>query len=147
MRDLAEALDGLAEDLERQRRARLQLAQDLSHELRTPLMLLQSRIEAMQDGVVPSTPRDSRPSIPRPCASGAWSGRSRAWPRRRPSRRPLRRELVAIHDLAREAHVELAPAFELRGIELVLDASPRRAEADRDAVRQIATNLSTNALK
>jgi two-component system, OmpR family, sensor histidine kinase BaeS len=53
VRDLAAALDGLAADLERQRRARRQLAQDLSHELRTPLMLLQGRIEAMQDGVVP----------------------------------------------------------------------------------------------
>ena len=51
--ELSDALGHLADDLARQQRARRQLAQDLSHELRTPLMLLQSRIEAMQDGVVP----------------------------------------------------------------------------------------------
>jgi signal transduction histidine kinase len=32
-------------------------------------------------------------------------------------------------------------------VDLTLDASPCWAEADRDAVRQIATNLLTNALK
>ena len=147
VRDLAEALDGLAEDLERQRRARRQLAQDLSHELRTPLMLLQSRIEAMQDGVVPFDADGLATLHTETLRLGRLVGQIESLAEAEAQPPPLRRELVALHDLAREAHVGLAPAFELRGIDLVLDASPCWAEADRDSVRQIATNLLTNALK
>ena len=45
-------------------------------------------------------------------------------------------------------HAALAPAFEMRGIVLELEGSAAAAAyADRDAVRQIATNLLSNALK
>lgn len=58
VRELGDALSGLAKDLERQRRARRQLAQDLSHELKTPLMILRCGICAGERRGGIRTPRD-----------------------------------------------------------------------------------------
>jgi len=147
VRDLSEALGGLAGDLDRQRRARRQLAQDLSHELRTPLMLLQGRIEAMQDGVVPfdadglATLHTETLRLSRLIGQIERLAQSEAQPPR------LVSGDVPLHGIAREAHAALAAAFEMRGLALELHAEPAAALADEDAVRQIATNLLSNALK
>jgi two-component system sensor histidine kinase BaeS len=110
-------------------------------------MLLQGRIEAMQDGVIPfdvhglaalhtETLRLSRMigQIERLAEAEAHPG-------------PLNLEEIALDDLAREAHDALSAAFEMRGLALELDAVPTPAQGDRDAVRQIVTNLLSNALK
>lgn len=147
MQELAESLDGLADDLERQRRARRQLAEDLSHELRTPLMLLQSRIEAMQDGVVPFDAAGLALLHAEALRLGRLVGQIERLAEAEAEPAPLMPEEIALHEMARELHEALAPAFETRGIALILEDAPVVAYADRDAVRQIATNLLTNALK
>jgi two-component system, OmpR family, sensor histidine kinase BaeS len=147
VRELGESLSHLAEDLDRQQRARRQLAQDLSHELRTPLMLLQSRIEAMQDGVMPfdeaglATLHIETLRLSRLIGQIERLAESEAHP---PTLHP---EIVSLDALAREAHGALAAAFEIRGLALELDVPPTAAVADRDAVVQIITNLLSNALK
>ena len=147
VRDLAAALDGLAADLERQRRARRQLAQDLSHELRTPLMLLQGRIEAMQDGVVPFDEEGLATLHTQTLRLNRLVGQIERLAESEAQPPPLRLADVPLDDVAREAHAALAAAFEMRGLALELDARPAAALADHDAVRQIATNLLSNALK
>ncbi len=54
---LAEALNHLAESLQNQEEIRRRLTRDVAHELRTPLAVLQSHLEAMQDGVWQPTPQ------------------------------------------------------------------------------------------
>jgi two-component system sensor histidine kinase BaeS len=147
MRELAESLDGLADDLERQRRARRQLAEDLSHELRTPLMLLQSRIEAMQDGIVPFDPEGLALLHTEALRLGRLVGQIERLAEAEAQAAPLRLEEVPLNEIAREVHAALAAAFQTRGIALILEDGPVTAYSDRDAVRQIATNLLTNALK
>jgi two-component system sensor histidine kinase BaeS len=147
VRGLAEALDGLAGDLERQRRARRQLAQDLSHELRTPLMLLQGRIEAMQDGVVPFDEDGLAALHTETLRLSRLIGQIERLAESEAQPPPLRSGDVPLHEVAREAHAALAAAFEMRGVVLELSAEPAAAQADHDAVRQIATNLLSNALK
>ena len=51
---LGQAFNRLAETLERENRLRRDVAADISHELRTPVTGIVSRIEAAQDGVLPS---------------------------------------------------------------------------------------------
>lgn len=51
---LARDVDRLAETLTANERLRRDMMADVSHEFRTPLALLQAKIEAMQDGVLPS---------------------------------------------------------------------------------------------
>ena len=147
VRDLEEALVGLAVDLERQQRARRQLAQDLSHELRTPLMLLQGRIEAMQDGVVPFDADGLAALHTETLRLSRLIGQIEHLAEAEANAAELRIEDVALDELAREAHDALAAAFEMRGLGLELDARPTPARGDRDAVRQIVLNLLSNALK
>jgi two-component system sensor histidine kinase BaeS len=147
MRELARSLDDLSDDLERQRRARRQLAQGLSHELRTPLMLLQSRIEAMQDGVVPFDPEGLDLLHTETLRLGRLVSQIERLAEAEARPAPLQPEVVPLQEIAGEVHAALAPAFEIRGIALMLEGSATSAYADRDAVKQIASNLLSNALK
>ena len=147
VRDLGEALENLSADLERQQRARRQLAQDLSHELRTPLMLLQGRIEAMQDGVIPFDADGLAALHTETLRLSRLIGQIERLAEAEAHAAPMRVEPIALDEIAREAHDALAAAFEMRGLRLEIEAPPTPATGDRDAVRQIVTNLLSNALK
>lgn len=147
VRELSEALSGLSGDLERQRRARRQLAQDLSHELRTPLMILQSRIEAMQDGVLPFDADGLEALHAQALRLSTLIGQIERLAEAEAQPSPLRRDPLDLEDLAREAHASFAPAFELRDLPLELETRPAAARGDANAVRQIIANLLSNALK
>lgn len=147
IRDLGEALSGLAGDLDRQQRARQQLAQDLSHELRTPLMLLQGRIEAMQDGIVPFDADGLAALHTETLRLSRLIGQIERLAETEAHPPPMQREAIALDEIARDAQGALGAAFETRGLVLALDARPVLAWGDRDAVRQVVTNLLSNALK
>jgi two-component system sensor histidine kinase BaeS len=147
VRDLEASLVGLAVDLERQHRARRQLAQDLSHELRTPLMLLQGRIEAMQDGVIPFDADGLAALHTETLRLSRLIGQIERLTEAEANAAELRIEDIELDDLAREAHEALAAAFEMRSLRLELDARAAPARGDRDAARQIVLNLLSNALK
>ena len=147
VRAVAGALAELADDLERQQRSRRQLAQDLAHELRTPLTLVQSRIEAMQDGVVPFD-SDGLAALhmevlrlSRLISQIETLAEAEARPR------PLVIRSVALDVVAGENRDALGPSFEHAGLTLRLDLHPAPARADLDATRQIIGNLLSNALK
>ena len=57
---LASAFNAMADRLARDEQWRRDMTADLSHELRTPLATIQSRIEALEDGVLPATPENLR---------------------------------------------------------------------------------------
>lgn len=147
VRELGEALSGLSEDLQRQRRARRQLAQDLSHELRTPLMILQSRIEAMQDGVLPFGPDGLEALHVQALRLSTLIGQIERLAEAEAQPPPLRRDPLDLREFAREAHDSMEVAFELRDLDLAIATEPAPASGDADAVRQIVLNLLSNALK
>jgi signal transduction histidine kinase len=147
IRDLGEALSGLAGDLDRQQRARRQLAQDLSHELRTPLMLLQSRIEAMQDGIVPFDAEGLAALHTETLRLSRLIGQIERLAETEADPRPMRHEVVALDEVARDAQATLGPAFEIRGLGLEADLHAAHGWGDRDAVSQVVTNLLSNSLK
>lgn len=147
VREIGQALSTLALRLDRQARARRQLAQDLAHELRTPITLVLSRIEAMQDGVVALDAGSLEVlhtevlRLTRLIEQIEQLAEAEARP---PALRPRPLDLAA---LAAELGSALAGAFELQGLDLRLDLEPAWARADPDAVRQIVANLLSNALK
>ena len=57
---LAVAFNSMADALARDEQWRRDMTADLSHELRTPMATIQSRIEALEDGVMPATPENLR---------------------------------------------------------------------------------------
>lgn len=147
VRALAGALTELSRDLDRQDRSRRHLAENLAHELRTPLMLIQGRIEAMQDGVTRVGPTGMAAlhtevlRLSRLIEQIERLASDEAHPP------VLRRVPVRLDDIADELRANLSGAFETRNIILEVDAVPARGIGDPDAVRQIVTNLLTNATK
>jgi signal transduction histidine kinase len=55
---LSTAFNQMAETLARQRELRQTMMADIAHELRTPLSVIQGNLEAMLDGVLPSSPEE-----------------------------------------------------------------------------------------
>ncbi|KJR45483.1 Two-component sensor histidine kinase [Desulfosporosinus sp. I2] len=55
---LANAFNGMTDNLNRQETLRKQFTADIAHELRTPLTSIKSYIEAFQDGVLPANPEN-----------------------------------------------------------------------------------------
>jgi two-component system sensor histidine kinase BaeS len=147
IRDLGLALAGLADSLERQQRSRRQLAQDLAHELRTPLTLVRSRIEAMQDGVVPFDTDGLDALHAEVLRLQRLIGEIERLAEIEARPRTMETCPVALDALAKDVAEGSSGAFETAGVALRVDAAPTRAMADPDAVRQIATNLVSNALK
>ncbi len=58
--ELAQTFNSMAADLERNERLRRSMVADAAHELRTPLTNIRGYLEAMSDGVVPSSPEALR---------------------------------------------------------------------------------------
>jgi signal transduction histidine kinase len=110
-------------------------------------MLLQGRIEAMQDGVVPFDEEGLGVLHTETLRLVRLVGQIERLAEAEAQPAPLALRTVRLDELARELHAALAPAFEMRGIELELDAAAAPAQADVDATRQIVTNLLSNALK
>lgn len=53
LRDLTQALQFAADEIERSERERSRLTSDIAHELRTPLTALQAGLEELRDGLIP----------------------------------------------------------------------------------------------
>jgi two-component system, OmpR family, sensor histidine kinase BaeS len=147
VRELGSALRSLSSDLERQQRSRRQLAQDLSHELRTPMMLIQGRIEAMQDGVVPLDSTGLDLLHEETLRLGRLVDQIERLAEAEAAVPNLRSERLDLAEVAHEAHAALAGAFGVKGLRLDVTASRAPVLGDPDAVRQITLNLLSNALK
>jgi len=55
---LGRTFNQMAESLQRAETARRQMISDIAHELRTPLTIIRGHLEALKDGVFPSTPEN-----------------------------------------------------------------------------------------
>lgn len=144
---IGDALSGLSSDLARQDRARRQLAQDLAHELRTPLTLVQARIEAMQDGIVPLDAPNLEVVHTEILRLTRLIGQIERLASAEAHPVAANRAPLPLDTTAGEIHASLLGAFEARGIDLRLDIKPALAHADPDTTLQIAANLLSNALK
>jgi len=145
--EMARAFNSMADTIEEEDRLRRAFAADVAHELRTPLTILRTQMEGIQDGVVePSSPalaslleetlRLSRLVADlETLASADAAGFSLL--RRPVDLRPLL--AVAVH--------EFAGPYEAGDVVLRTDLSDVRTQADPTRIRQVVTNLLSNALK
>lgn len=143
VRDLADAIDHLSEDLRRQRTARVQLAQDLAHELRVPLAVTQARLEAIEDGLVPLDRAQVAAARAEVVRLGRLLGEIERLADVEVSQRELRTEPVDLQEIARQQEAAVVAA----GHPFGLDLGPGIAAADRDAVGQIVGNLVANGIR
>src|SRR5580704_8680218 len=147
LRELATALDQMADMLARNEQVRRDLVADVAHELRTPVAVLQAGHEALVDGFVEATPdqlsslRDEVLRLARMVDDLQMLAAADA------AVLQLERRPSDLADIAATAADSLAGRFSATGIALDRDLEPAEVMADPRWLHQVVTNLLTNALK
>ena len=147
LRELAGALDQMADRLDRNEQVRRDLVADVAHELRTPVAVLQAGHEALLDGLSEPTPdqlsslRDEVLRLARMVDDLQTLAAADA------ASLELTRRLCDLAEIAATATESLAGQFAMAGISLERHLMPASILADARWLHQVVTNLLTNALK
>jgi signal transduction histidine kinase len=146
--EMAQAFNQMADRIEEEDRLRKVFSADVAHELRTPLAILRSQVEGLQDGVIEPTPsaldslHEETLRLSRLVADLETLASAEA------AGFTLEHRPVALAELLQEAVREFAGPYESAGVALEADdLEPLVIEADPTRVRQIVSNLLSNALK
>ncbi len=147
--ELAESFNRMAARLEDQEKVRRQFFADLSHEIRHPIAIMLGRLESIQDGVIPLTEQqilhlhDMVLGLKRLVTDMNDLALADV------GQLSLHRQPVDMRDLFAQIHANLQPVAEHGGLEFtatVPKALPL-VSADPDRLRQVLTNLVTNAFQ
>jgi len=145
--EMARAFNSMADTIEQEDRLRRVFAADVAHELRTPLTILRTQIEGIQDGVLePSSAslaslHEEALRLQRlvadleTLASAEAAGFS------------LVRQPVDLRLLLEGAAREFAGPYEDEEVRLATELADVAVEADPTRIRQVVTNLLSNALR
>jgi two-component system, OmpR family, sensor histidine kinase BaeS len=145
--ELAAAFDGMADAVDREDRLRRGLVADVAHELRTPLALLQATLEAMTDGVVEATPAQLSALHDDVLRLGRIVEDLETLAHAEAASLRLEPHPVDLAEVAAGGVESLRPHFEAAGLQILSNVAPVIVEGDRQRLRQVVTNLLTNALK
>jgi two-component system, OmpR family, sensor histidine kinase BaeS len=144
---LATAFNAMADRLARDEQWRRDMTSDLSHELRTPLATIQSRVEALEDGVLPATPENLRVIGEEVERLGRLLGQLRSLNELESEDLSVQHEPLDLAEVAAGAVDRHRPAFTAKGVDLAEDLRPAAVFGDPDRLLQVTGNLLDNALK
>jgi two-component system, OmpR family, sensor histidine kinase BaeS len=145
--ELTTAFDRMADNLDRQEQLRRDLVADVAHELRTPIAILQAEHEALLDGVAEPTPEELGSLRDEVLRLSRMVGDLHELAAADAAALHLTLRECDLADIAADAAGSLAGRFEAAGISLRRELEPVTIHADRQRLRQVVTNLLTNALK
>ncbi|HLG74024.1 MAG TPA: HAMP domain-containing sensor histidine kinase [Chloroflexota bacterium] len=146
--DLGSAINGMAEDLERQMRARQQMVADVAHELRTPLQNINGYIEALRDGVLPADERTLGVLTTETAVLRRLVDDLQDLSLADTGRLPVQMGIVRAQDQIEAIVESMRPRAEELGISVAVSAPDDlpEIEADERRLRQVIVNLAQNAL-
>jgi signal transduction histidine kinase len=145
--ELAATFDEMAERLDQQDQLRRDFVADISHELRAPIAVLRASTEGMLDHITEPTAAQ----IAALNDEAVRLGRMVDDLQRLAAAEAAAIQLTLAHcdlaDLAADAADSLSNIFDQAGVRLERRLSPVHARCDRARMREVVTNLMTNAVK
>ena len=149
VRSLAQAFNSMASRLEVNDRQRRAMLADVSHELRTPLTIIQGNLEAVLDGVYPADETRLKSLLEETQILSRHVEDLRTLSLAEGGSLQLKRESTEISVLIRETVAAFQSQAAAAGVklELSLGAGALMLEADPERIRQVLTNLISNALR
>jgi two-component system sensor histidine kinase BaeS len=144
---LSTSFNEMANQVAKQDELRRVFTADVAHELRTPLAILRSEIEALQDGISQPSPKviaslhDETLRLSRLVADLETLASADA------ATFTLDRRPTSLGALTRDLISTRLEEFAEAGLKLRTDLGDVTVDADPDRLRQIVTNLLTNAAK
>jgi two-component system sensor histidine kinase BaeS len=144
---LATAFNAMADRLARDEQWRREMTADLSHELRTPLATIQSRVEALEDGVLPATPENLRVIGAEVERLGRLLGALRSLNELESEDVSVEHERLDLAEVGHDAMARVETAYAAKGVTLSGDLASVTVKGDRERLLQIVANLLDNALK
>lgn len=146
---LAVAFNQMADSLARDHELRRNLMADVAHELRTPLSIIQGNLEAMLDGVLPTSPEEIASLRDETALLGRLVSDLRLLSLAEAGQLKLERAPIDLPLLIRNALVTLRPQAEAGNIFLSdeMPASMPLFNLDPDRINQVLHNLLANALR
>jgi signal transduction histidine kinase len=146
--ELANHFNEMTAALETAEVQRQQLLADTAHDLRTPISIMQSHLEAMLDGVFPTTPENLGIVYEETLRLGRLVGDVRTLSLVEAGQLPLDKQRVDLAELVGQAAASFAPLAEADGIQLDTDLQPTLPiQADPTRIHQVLANLIANALR
>ena len=149
IRSLARGFNSMASRLQVNDQQRRAMLADVSHELRTPLTIIQGNIEAMLDGVYPADETRLKSLLEETQILSRLVEDLRTLALAESGALQLKRESTDIASLIRDTvsvFQTQADAAEVK-MELSLSDQPLSLEIDPERIRQVLTNLISNALR
>jgi two-component system, OmpR family, sensor histidine kinase BaeS len=147
LRELLEGFNTATDALDQQDRARRNLVADVAHELRTPVAVLRAGHEAMLDGITEPTPdnlsslRDEVLRLSRMIEDLQSLAAAEA------AALQLRRVPLDLAAVAGGAAASMSELFEAAGVTLTTQLTKVHILGDDERIREVVTNLLTNAMK
>ncbi len=149
MRSLTRAFNSMASRLQANDQQRRAMLADVSHELRTPLTIIRGNIEAILDGVYPADETQLKSILEETQILSRLVEDLRTLSLAESGSLQLKREpadiAALIHETAAVFHSQ-ADSAEVK-MELSLIDKPLSLEIDPERIRQVLTNLISNALR
>ena len=147
---LLESFSQLASTLESKDRMRRRFLADISHDLRTPLSILQSELEALEDGIRPLTSASVRSLRAEVLTLSALVSDLYDLALADTGALAYRFQDVNVTDLVRSAVDAFRERFSARRLSVEMDWNrdePLRVKGDPDRLRQLLNNLLENSVR
>jgi signal transduction histidine kinase len=145
--EMARAFNAMGDAVEEEGRLRRDFAAEVAHEVRTPLAIIRSQIEAIQDGVLEPSPPTVSSLHEETLRLTRLMGDLETLASAEAAGFSLAPRFVSLKPLLDECARGFAGPFEAQGVTLGLELDDVVADVDPNRMRQVVSNLLSNALK
>jgi len=145
--EMARAFNAMGDAVEEEGRLRRDFAAEVAHEVRTPLSIIRSQIEGIQDGVLEPSPSTVGSLHEETLRLTRLMGDLETLASAEAAGFSLSPQPTSLKPLLDECAHGFAGPFEAQGVTLRLELEDVVADVDPNRMRQVVSNLLSNALK